>query len=93
MAPATGALRAAAAGVTTHDPAIVLLSNLDGAAVTSGADWLERIIAQVSAPVQWQACMATMASLGASTLIELLPGGTLTGGWPGGRCPGWRRWP
>jgi [acyl-carrier-protein] S-malonyltransferase len=79
MAPAAGALRAAAAGVTTRDPAIVLLSNLDGAAVTSGTDWLERIIAQVSAPVQWQACMATMASLGASTLIELLPGGTLTG--------------
>jgi len=79
MAPATGALREAATGVTTKDPAIVLLSNLDGAAVTSGTDWLERIIAQVSAPVQWQACMATMASLGASALIELLPGGTLAG--------------
>jgi [acyl-carrier-protein] S-malonyltransferase len=78
MAPATGALREAA-GVTARDPAIVLLSNLDGTAVTSGTDWLERIIAQVSAPVQWQACMATMASLGASALIELLPGGTLTG--------------
>ena len=79
MAPAAGDLRAAAAGVTTHDPAIVLLSNLDGAAVASGTDWLERIIAQVSAPVQWQSCMATMALLGASALIELLPGGTLTG--------------
>jgi [acyl-carrier-protein] S-malonyltransferase len=79
MTPATGALRAAAAEVTVHDPAIVLLSNLDGAAVSSGADWLERIVAQVSAPVQWQECMATMTALGASAFIELLPGGTLAG--------------
>src|SRR5262249_5917223 len=56
-----------------------LLSNLDGAAVTSGADWLERIITQVSAPVQWQQCMRSMADLGASAFVELLPGGTLAG--------------
>jgi [acyl-carrier-protein] S-malonyltransferase len=79
MAPAIAALRAAAATVTISDPATVLLSNLDGAAARSGADWLERIITQVSAPVQWQACMHTMADLGASAFIELLPGGTLTG--------------
>ena len=79
MAPAVAALREAAAGVSVHDPAITLLSNLDGAAVSTGADWLERIITQVSAPVQWQECMATMASLGASAFIELLPGGTLAG--------------
>jgi [acyl-carrier-protein] S-malonyltransferase len=65
--------------VTVTDPAIPLLSNLDGAAVSSGADWLERIIAQVSAPVRWGDCMRTMADLGTSAFIELLPGGTLTG--------------
>jgi [acyl-carrier-protein] S-malonyltransferase len=79
MAPAVDALRAAAAGVTVNDPAIPLLSNLDGAAVASGADWLERIITQVSAPVRWADCMQTMADLGTSAFIELLPGGTLTG--------------
>jgi len=79
MAPAVDALRAAAAGVTVNDPAIPLLSNLDGAAVASGADWLERIITQVSAPVRWSDCMQTMADLGTSAFIELLPGGTLTG--------------
>src|SRR5262249_17507331 len=51
MAPAVAALREAAAGVTAADPAIPLLSNLDGAAVSSGADWLERVITQVSAAV------------------------------------------
>ena len=79
MAPAVSALRAAAAGIGVADPAMVLLSNLDGAVVTSGTDWLERIIAQVSAPVRWQECMRTMAGEGASAFVELLPGGTLTG--------------
>jgi [acyl-carrier-protein] S-malonyltransferase len=79
MAPAVSALREAAAGVIVADPAMMLLSNLDGAAVTSGADWLERIIAQVSAPVQWQECMRTMAGEGAGAFVELLPGGTLAG--------------
>jgi [acyl-carrier-protein] S-malonyltransferase len=62
-----------------NDPAMVLLSNADGAAVMSGTDWLERIIGQVSAPVRWDLCMRSMATLGASALIELPPGGTLTG--------------
>ena len=79
MAPAVSALRKAAADVAVADPAMVLLSNLDGAAVTSGADWLERIITQVSAPVRWKECMASMAGAGTSAFIELLPGGTLTG--------------
>jgi [acyl-carrier-protein] S-malonyltransferase len=79
MAPAVAALREAAAGVTVSDPGILLLSNADGAAVTSGRDWLERIVTQVSAPVRWDECMHTMSGLGASALIELPPGGTLTG--------------
>jgi [acyl-carrier-protein] S-malonyltransferase len=79
MAPAVAALREAAAGITVRDPAIVLLSNADGAAVESGRDWLERIVTQVSAPVRWDECMRTMDGLGASALIELPPGATLTG--------------
>jgi [acyl-carrier-protein] S-malonyltransferase len=79
MAPAVDALRDAAASVTVRDPGIMLLSNADGAVVTSGRDWLERIVTQVSAPVRWDECMRTMSRLGASALIELPPGGTLAG--------------
>ena len=79
MAPAVDALRDAAASVAVRDPAIALLSNADGAVVTSGCDWLERIVTQVSAPVRWDECMRTMASFGASALIELPPAGTLAG--------------
>jgi len=79
MEPAVPALREAAATVTARDPVLVLLSNRDGSVVRSGTDWLERIVTQVSAPVRWDRCQQTMASLGVSTLIELPPAGTLTG--------------
>src|SRR5438552_1683549 len=78
-APAAAALRDAAADVMVTDPAMTLLSDADGAAVTTGKEWLERIVAQVAAPVRWDLCMRTMADLGVTALIELPPAGTLTG--------------
>jgi [acyl-carrier-protein] S-malonyltransferase len=79
MAPAVAALRDAAAGVAVTDPHLTLLCNADGAAVTTGKEWLERIVAQVAAPVRWDLCQQTMADLGVTAIIELPPAGTLTG--------------
>ena len=79
MAPAVDALAQAATGTVVKDPAITLLSNADGAVVTSGRYWGERIVAQVAAPVRWDLCMETMSDIGVTALIELAPGGTLTG--------------
>ncbi len=79
MAPAVAALRYAAAEVEVTDPHLTLLCNADGAAVTTGKEWLERIVAQVAAPVRWDLCMGTMADLGVTAIIELPPAGTLTG--------------
>jgi [acyl-carrier-protein] S-malonyltransferase len=79
MEPAVDVLRDAAATVTVRNPGMTLLSNKDGAAVRTGADWLERICAQVSAPVRWDSCMATMINFGATAFIELPPAGTLVG--------------
>jgi [acyl-carrier-protein] S-malonyltransferase len=79
MAPAVATLATATATTVVKDPAITLLSNLDGDVVTSGADWLERIVAQVAAPVRWDLCMQAMSGLGVTALVELVPGGTLTG--------------
>ena len=79
MAPAVAALAQAAGHVIVKDPAITLLSNRDGSVVPSGTSWLERIVAQVAAPVRWDLCMQTMASIGVTALVELVPGGTLTG--------------
>jgi [acyl-carrier-protein] S-malonyltransferase len=79
MEPAVGALRTAAERVTVRDPRIALLSDRDGAVVSSGADWLARVVGQVAAPVRWDECMRTMARAGVTALIELPPAGTLTG--------------
>jgi len=79
MAPAVAALRFAAAEVAVTDPHLTLLCNADGAAVTTGKEWLERIVAQVAAPVRWDLCLRTMADLGVTAVIELPPAGTLTG--------------
>jgi [acyl-carrier-protein] S-malonyltransferase len=79
MAPAVDALAAAAAGTTISDPVITLLSNRDGAVVTSGPNWVDRIVSQVANPVRWDLCMATMSDINVTALIELVPGGTLAG--------------
>ena len=79
MAPAVAALGAAAARTVVRDPAIPVLSNRDGGVVAFGAAWLERIVTQVAAPVRWDLCMRTMSDIGVTALVELVPGGTLTG--------------
>jgi [acyl-carrier-protein] S-malonyltransferase len=79
MAPAVTALADSTASLVVKDPAIPLLSNRDGEVVASGASWVERIVAQVAAPVRWDLCMQTMSGIGVTALIELVPGGTLTG--------------
>ncbi len=79
MAPAVESLAEVATTVTTRDPVLTVLSNRDGAAVRTGTDWLERIVNQVSAPVRWDKCMATMRAMRATAFIELPPAGTLHG--------------
>jgi [acyl-carrier-protein] S-malonyltransferase len=79
MAPAAAALAAAASDVVAKAPTVTLLSNADGAAVTDGPETLARLIRQVGNPVRWDACMAAMAGLGVTRILELVPGGTLAG--------------
>jgi [acyl-carrier-protein] S-malonyltransferase len=79
MAPAEAALRERAGGIAVADPTRPLLSNADGTVVTSGAEELERLIAQVTKPVRWDRCMATLAALGVTAVVELPPAGTLSG--------------
>ncbi|GAA3465729.1 ACP S-malonyltransferase [Nonomuraea roseola] len=79
MAPAVDQLRQAAAALTPGDPHTRLLSNAHGQVVGSGAEFVELLVNQVSNPVRWDSCMETMAALGVTRMVELLPGGTLTG--------------
>ncbi|ONI79537.1 hypothetical protein ALI144C_25195 [Actinosynnema sp. ALI-1.44] len=79
MAPAQDALRDYAGSVATKDPVRTLLSNADGAAVTTGAETLTRLVDQVTRPVKWDACMAALGERGVVAVVELPPAGALVG--------------
>jgi [acyl-carrier-protein] S-malonyltransferase len=79
MASAQDAVAEAAASIIPEDPTTVLLSNYDGRPVASGREALDRIVSQVTNPVRWDLCSATMREMGVSGLVELPPAGTLVG--------------
>jgi [acyl-carrier-protein] S-malonyltransferase len=68
-----------ASSIRTKNPKLLLWSNSNGARVDSGDKFLDLLINQVSKPVRWDKTMDSMVSDGVSAVIELLPGGTLTG--------------
>jgi [acyl-carrier-protein] S-malonyltransferase len=79
MESAVDTLAALVPAVPVRDPRTRYVSNADGSVVDAGAEILRRIVAQVASPVRWDLCMATMAELGVTALIEMPPAGTLTG--------------
>ena len=79
MAPAEDAVAALADGVTAYDPERLLLSNADGTAVPTGRETVRRLVRQLSRPVRWDLCQATLRDLGVTAVVELPPAGTLTG--------------
>ncbi|MEV5173172.1 ACP S-malonyltransferase [Streptomyces flaveolus] len=79
MAPAVETLAKAAAELSPADPKIPYVSNKDGGTVASGTEVLDRLVGQVANPVRWDLCMETFQELGVTALVEVCPGGTLTG--------------
>ncbi|MFI5665386.1 ACP S-malonyltransferase [Streptomyces sp. NPDC051704] len=79
MAPAVATLEKAAQALAPADPELKYVSNKDGHVVTTGADVVARLVGQVANPVRWDLCMETFGALGVTGIIELSPGGTLTG--------------
>jgi [acyl-carrier-protein] S-malonyltransferase len=79
MAPAEEALRSAVATLSPADPTRPLLTNSDGSVLTDGPEVVGRLVAQVTRPVRWDSCTATLRELGVTAVIELPPAGTLVG--------------
>jgi [acyl-carrier-protein] S-malonyltransferase len=79
MASALDGYAAAAEQVSAADPTTTLLSNFDGQPVTSAADAMEKLVAQLTRPVRWDLCTETMRKLNTSAIIEFPPAGALTG--------------
>ncbi len=79
MAPALDCYAAAAAAVATAEPTATLLSNRDGQPVASAAAAMEALVAQLTQPVRWDLCTATMRDREITAAVEFPPAGTLTG--------------
>jgi malonyl CoA-acyl carrier protein transacylase len=79
MAPARAELEGLIGGLRPAEPSRLLLSNADGHAVSTGADALSRLVSQVTSPVRFDACLATMRELGVTAVLELPPAGALAG--------------
>ncbi|GCB49765.1 ACP S-malonyltransferase [Streptomyces sp. NL15-2K] len=79
MAPAVDALAKAAEAFAPADPKITYVSNKDGRTVATGDEVVSRLVGQVANPVRWDLCMETFKELGATAVLEVCPGGTLTG--------------
>ena len=78
MQPAVTKLSEVAATVSASVPQMKLWSNVDGALVTDGEQFLASLVSQVSNPVRWDLCMASIDKLSA-TVVELPPAGALAG--------------
>jgi [acyl-carrier-protein] S-malonyltransferase len=79
MQPAVSNLADFAESVESRDPEIKLWSNSNGEPQAHGKEFVEQMVRQVSNPVRWDLCMASMVSAGVTALIELSPAGTLVG--------------
>ncbi|MBS1695443.1 MAG: ACP S-malonyltransferase [Actinobacteria bacterium] len=79
MASALEAYAAAAAAVATAEPTATLLSNADGQPVTSAADAMDKLVAQLTRPVRWDLCTQTLRQHEVAAIVEFPPAGTLAG--------------
>jgi [acyl-carrier-protein] S-malonyltransferase len=79
MAPALDGYAAAAAGIATAEPTATLLSNRDGKPVASAAAAMQTLVSQLTQPVRWDLCTATLREHNVTAVVEFPPAGTLTG--------------
>ena len=56
-----------------------MVANVDARVHGDPAEWPGLLSAQLCSPVRWRQTLETLAGLGATTLVELGPGGVLSG--------------
>jgi [acyl-carrier-protein] S-malonyltransferase len=79
MASALDGYAAAVQNVSTAEPTIALLSNRDGQPVSSAADAIEKLVAQLTRPVRWDLCSETLRQRNVTAIVEFPPAGALSG--------------
>lgn len=76
MAPALEGYGAAATNIATAEPTATLLSNRDGKPVASAAAAMQTLVAQLTQPVRWDLCTATLREHNVTAIVEFPPAGT-----------------
>jgi [acyl-carrier-protein] S-malonyltransferase len=79
MVSALDGYAAAVQNVATAEPTAVLLSNRDGQPVSSAADAMEKLVAQLTRPVRWDLCSETLRQRSVTAIVEFPPAGALSG--------------
>lgn len=79
MESAKDELTSLATSMNTANPDLIIWSNSDGSIIERGDDFLKLLVDQVSKPVRWDKTMDSMRASGVRKIVELLPGGALTG--------------
>jgi [acyl-carrier-protein] S-malonyltransferase len=79
MQPAVQVLGDYSKDIAALDPQLTLWSNQRGQEVSSGDEFIQLMVSQISSPVRWDYCMKSMLDAGVTAFIELAPAGTLVG--------------
>ena len=79
MASALDEYSAAAQNIAAAEPTSTLLSNRDGQPVSSAADAMEKLVAQLTRPVRWDLCSETLRQRSVTAIVEFPPAGALSG--------------
>jgi [acyl-carrier-protein] S-malonyltransferase len=79
MKPAEDRLAPELRAVAAQDPRIPVVANVDAEPKRTAREAIEALIAQVSAPVRWEAVVRRLASEGVTTYVEVGSGTVLSG--------------
>lgn len=79
MKPAQDRLAPELRALAARDPRVPIVANVDAQPKETAIDAIEALIAQVAAPVRWEAVVQRLASEGVTTYVEVGPGTALSG--------------
>lgn len=79
MTPAVAGVETLVARLGLYDPGVPLVTGTTGDVLDSGAAIGRAIVAGILAPVRWRAVQERFAALGVEVVVEVGPGGVLTG--------------
>ena len=79
MKPAEDRLAPELRALAVSNPRVPVVANVDAQPKRQGAEAIEALVRQVSAPVQWESVVERLASEGVTTYVEVGPGRVLSG--------------